>query len=299
VETVAAESLETRALLSAGSLDASFGNSGIVTTNFIEVTNLPGWSDSASSVALQADGKVVVAGTTQPNGGALGAISRYNTDGTLDTTFSIDGKVSDSRFNSIQDVAVQADGKIVVVGRAYPVNGNLGNFAIGRFDANGSPDTTFGTNGLVITNPGAYDTAYAVAILSDGKILVTGESGYPGAEQPVGFTLQRFNDNGTLDKSFGNSGLVRTFFTPELGSGYGGQGNVRARDVVVQPDGKIVVAGYSLETNNRFAVARYNSDGSLDTSFDNDGRVVTSPDVGKAYATSMALQADGRILVAG
>ena len=296
----AAEMLETRALLSAGSLDASFGNGGIVTTNFIEVTNLPGWSDSASSVALQADGRIVVAGTTQPNGGPLGAISRYNADGSLDTTFSGDGKVSDARFNSIQDVAVQADGRIVVVGRAYPVNGNLGNFAIGRFDADGSPDTTFGTNGLVITNPGAYDTPYAVAVLGDGKILVTGQSGQPGPEQPNGFTTQKFNSDGTIDSSFGNNGLVRTFYTAaEVPSNYGGVGNVAARDVVVQSDGKILVAGQTLELNNKFAVVRYHSDGSLDTSFDIDGRVSTSLGNGKSYATSMALQGDGKLVVGG
>lgn len=297
------ELLEDRRLL-AGDLDASFGNGGIATTNFIEVANTPGWSDSASSVALQpalqGDGKIVVAGTTQPNGAPLGAISRYNGDGSLDASFSNDGKVSDSRFNTIQDVAIQPDGKIVVVGRGYPMNGAAGNFAIGRFEANGDPDTDFGTNGIVLTNPGVYDTGYAVALLSDGKILVTGQSGQPGSEQPVGFTVQQFNSDGTVDTSFGSSGQVRTFYSPaEVNSNYGGRGNVAARDVVVQPDGKIVVAGYSLESSNRFAVVRYNADGSLDTSFDTDGRVVTSLGLGKAYVASVALQNDGKVVVGG
>ena len=296
----ATESLEARALLSAGSLDASFGNGGIVTTNFIEVTNTPGWSDSASSVALQDDGKLVVAGTIQPNGGPLGAISRYNTDGSLDTTFAAGGKVSDARFNTLQDVAVQLDGKVVVVGRAYPMNGAAGNFAIGRFNADGSPDATFGTNGIVVTNPGVYDTAYAVSLLGNGKILVAGQSGYPGAEQPNGITLQQFNSDGTIDTSFGNNGLVRTFYTTaEVPSNYGGVGNVAARDVVVQSDGKILVAGQTLELNNKFAVVRYHSDGSLDTSFDIDGRVSTSLGNGRSYATSMALQGDGKLIVGG
>ena len=303
------ETLETRVLM-AGDLDASFGNGGIVTTNFVELAfPFNGWSDSASSLALQANGKIVVAGTTQPNGGPNGVISRYNSDGSLDALFSGDGKISEYGFSEIRDVAIQSNGQIVVIGNSP---GGGGNFAVGRYNDDGSPDTSFGTGGIVTTVPGAYNNAYSVALLDNvalgnvGKILVVGQSGQPGPEQPYGFTLQQFNPNGTVDTSFGDSGQVRTFYsTAEIGPGYARAGNVGARDLAVQPDGKIIVAGHSLNGDasnlyqNGFAVVRYNPDGSLDTSFDMDGRAYTNLGTGQHWVTRMALQADGKMILGG
>ena len=126
-------------------------------------------------------------------------------------------------------------------------------------------DSTFGVGGKVATSfPGGLDTANDVAVQSDGKIVVAGSSGSD-------FALTRYNTNGTLDATFGTGGRVNTDFP----TGMGGLGNA----LVIQPDGKIVVAGQATDptspTNTGFALVRYNTNGSLDTSFDGDGRVVT------------------------
>ena len=199
-----------------------------------------------------------------------------------DTSFSSDGKVTtDLGFIAIdigRSVALQSNGKIIVAGDSN------GDFALVRYNTDGSLDTSFSTDGKVTTGFGllTIDIGYSLAIQADGKILVAGTDG-------TDFALARYNSDGSLDTSFSSDGKVTTdlgFIAVDIGY-----------SIAVQADGKIVVAGVS---NGDFALVRYNSDGSLDTSFSSDGKVTT--DFGLLTIDtiySLVVQADGKILVAG
>ncbi|NEQ21307.1 MAG: hypothetical protein F6K28_19200, partial [Microcoleus sp. SIO2G3] len=169
-------------------------------------------------------------------------------------------------------VAVQSDGKIIVTG------GNNSNFAIARYNSDGSLDTTFDTDGQLTTDFGGNDYGYSVAVQSDGKIVVT-------AESDANFVLARYNSDGSPDTTFDTDGQL----TADFG------GNDYGYSVAVQSDGKIVVIG---ESNGNFVLARYNSDGSPDTTFDTDGQL-TADFGGNDYGYSVAVQSDGKIIVAG
>ena len=273
---------QAQAAVTPGSLDTTFGTDGKVTTNFSA-------DDSGNAVALQPDGKIVVAGYTNTNF----AVARYNADGTLDTTFDSDGKVTTAIGSGTDKgyaLGLQPDGKIVVAGESH--NGTDKDFALARYNANGTLDNTFGTVdsgqtrlGYATTTIGsADDVAYGLALQPDGKIVLAGQS---NNGSNLDFALARYNANGTLDTSFGTGGKVTTAF---------GNGIDSISAVALQPDGKIVVAGY---TNTDFALARYNANGSLDTSFSNDGKVTT--DLGTAFDAvyAVALQPDGKIVAAG
>ncbi|MCK0505535.1 DUF4347 domain-containing protein [Aromatoleum anaerobium] len=246
-----------------GNLDTSFASDGTVTTDF-------GWySGEGRSVSVQADGKILVAGTS---GGDF-ALVRYNPDGSLDTSFDSDGTVTTNLGwygDEGRSVSVQADGKILVAGSSN------GNFALVRYNTDGSLDANFDGDGTVTTDLGFYDDGNSLAVQADGKILVAGSSSGD-------FALVRYNPDGSLDTSFDSDGTVTT----DLGW-YGDEG----RSVSVQADGKILVAGSS---GGKTALARYNTDGKLDTSFSGDGKVTTNLGEGR----SVTLQADGKILVAG
>ena len=244
-----------------GSLDTSFGGTGIV------LTPVGNSHDLATSVAIQADGKIVVAGGT----GSSLAVVRYNPNGTLDTSFNGTGKVITSASSGAGDLAIQSDGKIVVAG------GN----ALIRYNTNGSLDTSFNGTGIVITQSSGI--ASSVAIQSDGKIVAAGGS-------QNSFAVVRYNTDGLLDTSFNGTGIVTT---PVGNSGSG------AEELAIQPDGKIVAAGYAVGANLDFAFVRYNPNGSLDTTFGGTGKVVTPVGDSVDYANSLAIQADGKIVAAG
>ncbi|MBI4339383.1 MAG: hypothetical protein HY680_05470 [Chloroflexi bacterium] len=272
-----------------GSLDTSFGTGGKVTTDF-------GGADIGRSVAVQRDGRIVVAGAGGPGHPFFTfdsdfALARYNEDGSLDTSFGVGGKVM-THFGGSNDgahsVAIQSDGRILVVGET----GVGFDFALVRYNANGSLDTTFGTGGKVMTDFGfSNDSAHSVAI-SDGRLLVAGTSNRTVSlfRGDPSFALSRYNANGSLDTSFGTGGKVVTDFGgAEAGIAVG-----------VQRDGRIVVTGYSdaSNTSQDFALARYDANGSLDTSFGVGGKVTTDFG-GNDVASSMAIQSDGKILLAG
>jgi uncharacterized delta-60 repeat protein len=242
-----------------GSLDASFGTGGIVTTKFSSYEDFGG----ARAVAIQADGKIVAAGYSGVSDyGTSFVLARYNTNGSLDTSFGSGGKVFAS-FD-VSDIAIQSDGKIVIVGDSqigyYP--NTIYNFALARYNANGSLDTTFGTGGKVLTLVGESSSARAVAIQSDGKIVAAGGS-YNGFYSS--FALARYNTDGSLDTSFGSGGKVLTFI--------GNFAGAYADAVAIQPDGRIVAAGNSDNgTNYHFTLARYLGDSNARrTQFDFDG----------------------------
>jgi uncharacterized delta-60 repeat protein len=254
-----------------------------------------GPSGQASGVALQADGKILAVGSAQGSSGSRFGIARYLTEGTLDPSFGDQGQVI-TGFGASDDnasgVAVEADGKIVVAGTSF--RSPVPQFALARYNADGSLDTTFGTEGKVRTAFGTVTQAYADGLAVDpgGKIVVAGF-----AVDPTGleFALARYNPNGTLDTGFGTGGKVTTGFTYDsLGT-----------SLVLEPDGKIVVAGLLVDYDDLssyplrgFALARYQPDGSLDPTFGSGGKLTTNVGGGSA-AYSVALQADGKIVVGG
>ena len=272
-----------------GTPDAGFGTGGVATAGFPA-----GRSDEAFGVALQPDGRIVVVGQTQLAGGGLDfAVARFTADGRLDASFGTGGLVvTDFGPGSAaaQGVVVQPDGRIVVAGHS-PVG--LGNdFAVARYNADGTPDATFGTGGRVTTNVvGRTDLGRAVALAPGGKIVVAGR-----AEQSDGrgddFALVRYNADGTPDASFGSGGVVTTDIAG---------GSQQANGVVVQPDGRIVVGGYSGRSTGTFdfALARYNADGTLDAGFGTAGTAVTDLSGQDDFGEDLGLQPDGKLVVIG
>jgi uncharacterized delta-60 repeat protein len=268
-----------------GSLDASFGNGGLVTTDFNDVDEEAGYA-----VTVQPDGKIVVVGQVETVNSIDFAVARYNPDGSLDTSFGNGGLVTtdfDGRADHGDTVAMQPDGKIVVGGSANI--GSVYDFAVARYNSDGSLDASFGNGGLVTTDFfNSDDDGYSVAIQTDDKIVLVGSADTGGSRD---FAVARYNPDGSLDTSFGNGGLVTTDFF-ELDDGCTG--------VVIQPDGKIVVAGGTRTGGSKdFAVARYNPDGSLDASFGRGGLVTTDFFDFRAGGSDIALQPDGKIIVAG
>jgi uncharacterized delta-60 repeat protein len=226
-----------------GTLDASFGTGGKVTTDFA------GSDDFANSVAVQLNGKIVVAGNTSAGTGSDFALARYNSDGTLDTSFGTGGKVTtdfaglDDRANS---VALQLNGKIIVAG--FAGTGDSSDFALAHYNSNGTLNASFGTGGKVTTDfASSDDFANSVAMQLNGKIVVAGNTFTATGND---FALARYNRDGTLDASFGTGGKVTT--------GFAGFESV-ANSIAVQLNGKIVAAGYSGfgSTGSDFALARY------------------------------------------
>ncbi|WP_327593710.1 calcium-binding protein [Streptomyces chartreusis] len=210
--------------------------------------------------------------------------------GDLDPTFDGDGRVVTDfgGYDESRGTALQPDGKIVTVGLVQPYESGEVDFALARYNPNGTLDSGFGTGGKVITDVrGSEDYANGVAVQADGKIVVVGRTSDPETLNPE-FTVVRYNPDGTLDTGFGTGGAVVT----EFGTG----GPSEAFSVKVQADGGIVAVGSS---GAAFVLARYNSDGSLDTGFDGDGRVTTTFAGGGATAFDVALQSDGKIVAAG
>ena len=258
-----------------GSLDTSFSGDGKQATDF-------GGTAGASGVAIQADGRIVAVGSD----GNDFALARYNPNGSLDTGFSGDGKQTTDlgATEAAYGVAIQANGKIVAVGGAVPGPGAGGGFALARYNANGSLDTSFSGDGKQRTDFGGFNAAYGVALQDDGKIIAAGGVGTTDAD----FALARYNPNGSLDTSFSGDGKQTT----DLG------GLNRAYGVALQADGKIVAAGGAGIAGPDFALARYNPNGSLDTSFSGDGKQTTDFG-GNDSASGVAIQANGRIVAVG
>jgi uncharacterized delta-60 repeat protein len=272
------------AVAAAGDLDTTFGGDGRVVTGFAG-------SAGGSAVAVQADGKVVVAGTVFPGDVQKFALARYEPSGALDPTFGGDGRVVTGFAGGASAqgtaVAIQPDGKIVAAGFVRPEGAAFNKFALARYTSSGALDPTFGGDGKVVT--GFADGAFAsgVAIQTDGKIVAAGSVLTPSVERK--FALARYNPSGALDPTFGGDGRVLTGFT----------GGAFANGVAVQADGRIVAAGTTFPGDRvAFALARYEPSGALDPTFGGDGKVVTEF-AGGASARGVAIQADGKIVAAG
>lgn len=252
--------------LVAGGYNGNFALARYLADGSLDVNFTGGWasadfgnSDTGYSVAVQADGKILVAGNTSTGDGSVQrfALARFNQNGGLDTSFSTDGMVT-ADIGGGKDyglvVTTQADGKILVAG--YSSNGLNNDFAVARYNKNGSPDTSFSRDGKVTTDFGVGDDeAYSIMVQADGKILLAGTSNV--IDDGGDFALVRYNSDGSLDSHFSADGMVSTDI-----HGYWD----RAQTAALQPDGKILLAGTSYDgIHNDFALVRYNADGSLDT----------------------------------
>jgi uncharacterized delta-60 repeat protein len=272
-----------------GQLDTSFGTAGIVTTSVRA-------SSEITSVALQSDGKIVAAGWSYDNSFVNNfGLARYNPDGQLDTSFGTAGIVTTSmgaQSSGAEEIKIQSDGKIVVAG--YSETASITSFALARYNPDGSLDTSFGTGGKTTTSvEGNNDYANSLVIQSDGKIIAAGYSlNQTGTRNDNDFALVRYNTNGSLDTSFGTGGKVTNEIDPGDGS--------EAFSIVVQNDQKLVLTGSTFTGGGPsiIAVARYNVDGSLDTSFGTGGKT-TTPIEALSRGRSVVIQSDGKILVAG
>jgi uncharacterized delta-60 repeat protein len=278
-----------------GTLDTTFGRGGKVRTDF------PGLAAVPSSVVIQPDGKIVVAGGAFPQFTFLGnfEVVRYNPNGSLDTSFGNGGIVTTTfpEGSYAFDVALQADGKIIAAGTVFVdfIIGEPSNtdFALARYNPNGTPDSTFGNGGQVSTDfVGMEDDAFSVLIQPDGKIVAVGSANDPATY--YNFAAVRYLSNGMIDTTFGVAGKVSTDF--------GVAGFDRAQSAALQPDGRIVAAGFAISQNGgdqNFAVARYTSNGVLDTTFSGDGK--NQIDFGSCCqsAYQVLLQSNGKIVTVG
>jgi uncharacterized delta-60 repeat protein len=284
---------------SKGNLDPHFGNHGTLTTDF------GGNFDFAAGVAIQNDGKIVAAGTSSNQGGAMFALARYEPNGDADRTFGNQGLVLTPAFGKDARgfaMAIQGDGRIVVAGTSNSIDGSQ--FALARYKRDGGLDTSFGSNGdgtLTTKFFGTWAEAHALAIQKNGRILAGGWAQYPRG--PRFFALARYLvADGSLDMGFGNGGRVLT----------GIRASAEANALAIQKDGKIVAAGKSWDwvppgvfPEYDFALARYKADGSLDPIFGTGGIITTTvhDDVGHPtmgdWANSVAIQKDGKIVVVG
>jgi uncharacterized delta-60 repeat protein len=265
-----------------GSLDNSFGSKGKA------ITDINRSGDVAYTMGLQPDGKIVLAGTTTPKNTSNVdlAVVRYNADGSLDTSFGTGGKVTRhlasplaANIHGGMDMAIDSStNQVVVVAQLTDSD------VVVRLNTNGTPDASFGSNGAGFVSFGTQSTIPAVAIQPDGRIVVTGSDA----------VLARFNPDGTLDATFGSGGTVVTVLPTNLA-------DVIPRAVTIQPDGRIVVAG--VETTNsglrQFMAARYNPDGSQDSTFGVSGIAGETVVQVNNDQMGVALEPDGRIVVAG
>lgn len=289
-----------------GTPDASFGSGGVAAVDF------RGGFDRAAAIAVQpgTGGKMLLAGTAFDRGDKFGVV-RLNPNGTLDTSFGPSkggGKVTVTPVarvaNVVNGMAVLPDGRFILVGIARDSPYARGTVVLTRFDANGTPDLTFGNRGTVVSSlvvatrsdgGGISNDSVSVALDAGGRVVVAGSTTDASPAKDV--LVARFTANGAPDPTFGpaGTGVVRTDVSGLTDWGH---------SLAIQPDGKLVVGGLAAQPNEDSAgiLARYNPDGTLDPTFDGDGKVVTDSVPGYlsiTAATALAVQPDGKIVTAG
>jgi uncharacterized delta-60 repeat protein len=257
-----------------GTLDPAFGTGGKVTSAFT-------LSEDDIVSLLPTNGKIVAVGTTQDFGSCGILLARYNTNGSLDQAFGTGGAAAYPGGCPLA-AAIQRDGKLLLAGLTVPTY----RFVVGRFTANGALDTTFGTAGAATTTfGGVLEAASALAVEPDGRIVAAGATSNGST---VRLVIARFHSDGTLDTSFGTGGKVLTAIDCDPSS------------VLLQPNGKIVIVGGALGTGTsaHFVVARFNANGTLDSSFGTGGAVNTT--IGSnSFPRAGALQVNGKIVAVG
>jgi uncharacterized delta-60 repeat protein len=269
-----------------GSLDESFGNLGKVVSDYPELMLL-------SSIALQSDGKIVVAGNLFNSGFTIShfVLVRYDTNGILDRTFGIDGRVItnlSNKLDKITSIIIQNDGKILASGTTSD-DLNYSDFSIVRYNSNGTLDTSFGNNGITITSIRTWDFGYAMVLQDDNTIVISGSTSNefnPVFGPDYDFLVIKYDKYGVLDSTFGNGGSVI------IGTA---EANEKALSVNVLSDGKIVIAGEHHIMKYSFMISQLLSNGDLDTSFGNNGIVLN--ELTSQFIESVAMQTDGKFLI--
>lgn len=282
-----------------GMLDTAFGDEGIVITDIDR-------SDYISDMVIQTDQKLLVAGNI---GGELGigglndiVVIRYLPDGSFDQDFGIGGAMhvypgEDFQFFSCGAMALQADGRIILAGNVSYVSEitfeYVEDIVLVRLNTNGFIDSTFGNEGIVITDFGGdMENAHCLLVQVDGKIIVAGTS---QEESPLGsgFIITRYESNGAKDVSFGEEGFVKTFI----------QKNSIPYSGAIQPDGKIILAGVTSNSflTGDFAMVRYLENGTMDNSFGSGGIVQTDLQSNNFnnIPLTIVLDPDGKITLGG
>lgn len=268
----------------AGSLDTGFGSGGVVHTRMND------WNIGLA-VVVQPDGKILVAGHSYDDGYTAGdfLLLRYNSNGSLDTAFGNGGAaIIAFATNYINDqatsIALQTDGKIVLTGESSR------HLVLVRCLPDGSPDSSFGWDGIVYQT--GFEAGEALALQPDGKIVVASSENYSG--ERYRFAVLRYNPDGSLDADFGAAGVATTTFD-------GAEPSSHARAVIVLGNGKIVAGGNHNPDGSLgyFALAQYLPDGSLDTAHETGGRMLTDVSSSRDYAYALALQPDGKVILAG
>lgn len=272
------------ALAAASDLDLTFGTGGKV------ITAVSSGYEHVSSSAIQPDGKIIVAGSSETGSGNQFALTRYNSDGSPDSSFDSDGtlfKAVGPSNDIVTAIALQPDGKIVAVGSRH--NGIDPDFVVARFNPNGSSDSGFDGDGVQFTPIGtSTDIAFDVAIQPDGKILVAGQRYDAGFNDTA---VVRYNADGSLDLSFDGDGKVVVSVVAD---------NDLALAMALQPDGKIVLTGPATAAGFKdFAFVRLNPNGSLDAGFDGDGVLVMPMSSGDDIPRGLVAQPDGKLLAVG
>jgi uncharacterized delta-60 repeat protein len=268
-----------------GSLDTTFGGTGEVNTPFTSTSGAAVCGIALESVSGNTE--IVAAGNGYSSSSGL-VLARYNLNGSLDTSFGSGGEVvTTSTFipnGEIDGLAIQADGKIVVAGKEAEQPSSIPYFWVARYGTSGTLDSTFGSGG--VATGALAGGAIPVVVQSDGKIVAGGGT-FNSSGSPIGWALERLNSDGSLDTTFGVNGVVQGPFTVS---------SDRICTLAIQANGKLVGVG----THNLagFSLARYNSDGSLDTTFGTGGEATTTIN-SSGTSQAVALQADGRIIAAG
>ncbi|WP_158626842.1 T9SS type A sorting domain-containing protein [Flavobacterium sp. GT3R68] len=308
-----------------GTLDSTFGTDGIIISAFLENSLL-------NCMVLQTDGKIIAGGNVSgvyPNFQSL--LVRYNSNGTIDPTFGVAGKVI-TNSNNISSLVLQPDGKIVCAGISF--DGSDRDIQLIRYTKEGMLDAGFGIGGIVTTSIGDRDFGYSAALQTDGKIILSGATS-SGSGFTTDYVIARYFESGILDVGFGSNGIVmfdmedsdvarsvkiqkdekivflgysklfRLMSDGNIDTGFGTNGIVTlplGNEIQIQPDEKIVTVGTyenSLGSSD-IALARYESSGDLDSTFGTGGIVTTSLGASsRSGANAVSMQTDGKIIVGG
>lgn len=265
-----------------GTLDSAFGNNGKVTTDL-------GRLDVCNSLAIQSDGKIL-AGGWSGDSILVFALVRYNSNGSIDSSFGMNGTATTNIIGQSLGITLQQDGKILMAGAAGV---DSRTFAVARLASDGSLDSNFGTNGMII-DPRLVGEARCVTQAKDNKIIVAGYAMYSSTISRWAFTVARYNENGSIDSSFGMNGIATTIF-----GSFGDLGSAMA----FQQNGEIVLGGICQIDSNRTSIlepgtAEFTSDGNLDSSYGINGRTaINVPTYAYGPFASLVIQSDGKILI--
>jgi len=272
-----------------GTIDSSFGNDGIV----VIATNLTTEANSLCySSALQNDGKIILVGNfTSFSGDHNLMVIRLNSNGTPDTNFGVNGKLNldlGTPYDFAYSVKTQTDGKILIGGSSGGVNGG---FCLVRLLPTGQMDSSFGTNGMVVTiiSLGNESTIKSLDLLPNGKIIALGNRVNNGTQNIV---LAQYNNDGSLDSSFGINGKTETIIETGISDD--------ARNIKALPNGNLLIQGifnlYGAFSDGGNMLIQYTSNGNLDSNFGTNGVVIN---LGEYSGYGLAVQADGKIIVSG